>query len=169
MIDMQAEHGAKQKGMISTFKEIYTSPLSIFTSILGIALYYYLFSYINAASFFMLAASIYLVYALIVSSALLLTASVYSIKKLLSSAMMIAAGTPLSAVTASLGSMMACSCHYSLFASVLAFIGLSSAEIAGIASLDFLYGNYFVAAFIVANVGLLLYTVRRLRLYGNHK
>ena len=143
-------------------KEIFLSPMSIMTTLLGLVAYYYLFTYINEASFFMLTASIYLVYALVITSALLLTAGIYSIRKRFARAKTNFTGAPASVVTSAFGSMMSCGCHYSLFASFLGFIGLG-AEVGTITGLDLFYSNYFVALFIIINIGVLYYVVMRIK------
>ena len=141
---------------------LFVSPVPIFVFLLGLAVYYYIFTYIEAASFFMLTASIWLIYALIISSALLLTVGIYSIRKLFARAKVNAGAVPMSAVTAVLGSMMSCGCSYSLFGPLVGALGISSAEVASINGFELLYGNYIVALFAVANLAFLTYAIRRI-------
>jgi hypothetical protein len=153
------------KRTATTLTSILTSPLFVATATIGAFAYYYIFTYINAASYFMLTASIYLIYALVATSALLLATGVYSIRRLLAKSR-VAAGTvgaPASVVTAVVGSLFSCGCHFSLLVSFLAAVGLSAGEIGSIGGFDLYYSNYIVGLFVIINIGLLYYMIRKVR------
>ncbi|MEM0160018.1 MAG: hypothetical protein QW478_15375 [Candidatus Micrarchaeaceae archaeon] len=155
---------AKNNNALSLTK-IFISPLFAVTTIVGIIVYWYLFNYIDAHSFFMLTASIYLIYTLVITSALLLATGVYSMKQLLTKSRGTASvsAAPASAATSIFGSMFSCGCHFSLLASFLATVGLSTGEVGAIESFDLFYSNYVVAFFILINIGLFYYVIRKIR------
>ncbi len=152
-------------GRFDILRKVFTSPVFVAIAILGVIGYYFLFHWLITSSnsgLFDVTVPIYLVYALVLSSGALLAVSAYvahaELKRLRAD---VEVGM-LSFLTPAIGGAVAsCGCQFSVFASILYFLGFGVVQTTNIVLSIYSFQVPLIVAFIALNLAFMYYSLGR--------
>lgn len=164
----------KRISRLDVFLIIFKNPVYILSTIISSAIFYYIFYILIAISnkgIFILLIPAYLIYLLMILSGILFSISLYSLLKSLLTKAARFEGEIASILLPSIGGLISsCGCSFSIFASLLGFLGVNAFESIGIVSTISTYQLWLIVALVVINVAMIYFYLGKLtRFFSKRK